>query len=189
MQWSTTRASLLIRLRDPHDDAAWAEFDRLYGDLILRSTRRLGLDTADGEDVRQMVLLGLVRSMPHFEFRPERGRFRGYLGRAVRNAIVRFRSRQTGTRLVLRVNDGVEPTIACEDDWDEVWEEEWRLHHLRRALASIRQAHDPRTLAVFQDLLDGLSVQEVAASRGMTRDAVHKVKQRLRDQLRSIIAN
>ena len=56
---SPTRASLLIRLRRPADEAAWREFDAAYSELIVRYCRRLGLQLADAEDVRQLVLTWL----------------------------------------------------------------------------------------------------------------------------------
>ncbi len=50
MAWQTTRPSLLERVRDPANDAAWAEFDRSYGELILRYCHRCGLQHSDAED-------------------------------------------------------------------------------------------------------------------------------------------
>jgi hypothetical protein len=35
-----TRPSLLVRIRDPRDDAAWAEFVDIYGPLVYDYGRR-----------------------------------------------------------------------------------------------------------------------------------------------------
>ncbi|MEC8557129.1 MAG: hypothetical protein VXZ82_19170 [Planctomycetota bacterium] len=43
---SETRLSLLARLRDASDDAAWAEFAELYLPGINRSMRILGISEA-----------------------------------------------------------------------------------------------------------------------------------------------
>src|SRR5262249_5091882 len=95
--WQTGRPSLLDRRRDPADAAGWGEFDRMYGELIVRYCRGRGLQLADAEDVRQIVLWNLSKAMPGFRYSRERGRFRDYLGRAVRNAIWRRRpGRVTG---------------------------------------------------------------------------------------------
>lgn len=40
-----TRASLLVRLRDRHDDTAWAQFVEVYGPLVYRYARRRGSRT------------------------------------------------------------------------------------------------------------------------------------------------
>ncbi|MCA9253978.1 MAG: sigma-70 family RNA polymerase sigma factor, partial [Phycisphaerales bacterium] len=79
MSPDTTRASLLLRIRDPDDQRAWREFDGAYGELIVRYCRARGLQLVDAEDVRQLVMLNLSRSIPRFEYQPEVGRFRDYL--------------------------------------------------------------------------------------------------------------
>ena len=52
----------------------------------------------------------------------------------------------------------------------------------------IRETFDPRSVSVFESLLSGEAVDAVARQTGMTRDAVHKVKQRVRDRLKDLIA-
>ncbi|MBD3162969.1 MAG: sigma-70 family RNA polymerase sigma factor [Candidatus Eisenbacteria bacterium] len=188
VEWRTTQATLLARLRDPEDHEAWAEFDRTYGELILRYCRKRGLALSDAEDVRQIVLLSLVRSFPKFEYRREKGRFRGYLGRTVRNAIFRYNTRPHRSLELLVLDGDRPPELAAPDDHDEVWEREWIDHHLRLAIDRIRDQHDPKSLEVFGRLLAGERVRQVADSLGMSPAAVHKIKQRIRDRLKEQIA-
>jgi RNA polymerase sigma-70 factor (ECF subfamily) len=183
VDWQTTRLSLLERLRDPADVAAWRDFDRRYGDLIVRYGRLRGLQLADAEDVRQVVLLNLSRTMPRFRYSPERGRFRSYLGRVVQHAI--WRRRPDGASGRLDMNEDV---AAARPALDEAWEQEWVRHHIRMAMEELRRTHEPRALEVFEDLLRGESVVSVAREHGMSVEAVHKIKQRVRDRLKAIIA-
>lgn len=89
-----TRPSLLLRLRDPSDAAAWRDFDHTYRDLILGYCHARGLQLGDAEDIRQTVMMNLSKAAQgSFEYRPERGRFRNYLARIVQNAIRRHFSR------------------------------------------------------------------------------------------------
>src|SRR5688500_7177705 len=90
-----TRASLLLRLRDPQDGDAWRLFADTYAPLVYRHCRRQGLQEADAADVAQEVLTQVARSIGTFEYRPERGRFRDWLGAVVRSKLARFRQRQT----------------------------------------------------------------------------------------------
>ena len=46
-----TRASLLSRVRDPENDAAWREFEATYRDLIIRYCRARALQVADAAQV------------------------------------------------------------------------------------------------------------------------------------------
>src|SRR4029453_702314 len=137
MLWQTTRPSLLSRLRDNSDNAAWNEFDRQYGDLLVRYCRGRGLPFSDAQDVRQMVMLGLARAMPKFRYMPERGLFRSYLGQVVRRAVWHFRQRNC-PNLGLVSLDSAEPAGPDLEQLDESWEREWVRHHLRRAMHSIR---------------------------------------------------
>ena len=188
MDADTTSPTLLSRVRDPADTAAWREFDSRYGELVLRYCRRRGLQHSDAEDVRQMVMLKVSRALRDFKYDPRRGRFRGFLWRIVRNENLRYVTRPNTApkRVGTYGSPAVEP--VAPRDMDEVWEEEWTHHHLRMAMRRIRETFDPRSVSVFESLLSGEAVDAVARQTGMTRDAVHKVKQRVRDRLKDLIA-
>ena len=55
-----TRPSLLVRVRDPADRAAWQEFVEIYRPVILRIARQKGMQAADAEDVAAEVVLAAV---------------------------------------------------------------------------------------------------------------------------------
>ncbi len=174
----TTRISLLERLRDAEDAGAWREFDTRYRDLVLRYCRACGLQAADSEDVHQAVLMSLARSMNGgFVYDRKRGRFRRYLGRAVRNEVIRFHRRRAATP------DELAGDCMADDVEDERWEREWQNHHLRLALRALRQRHAPNHMHVFDRLLDGETVEGIAQTSGFSVDAVYKIKQRVRRRL------
>src|SRR5262245_24446440 len=161
MYGSTTETSLLDRLHDPRDQTAWRRFDLLYGEVIVRHARRLGLDWADAEEIRQIVAVSLLGAMRTFRLQHERGRFRSYLGRVVGNAVLRYRCKSS-RRLEILAPDLTDIAASSLPATDEVWEQEWRDHHLRRALATVRSTYDPRSMKIFERLLNGQSTQEVA---------------------------
>src|ERR1700735_1692360 len=85
-----TRASLLARLGDPGDRAAWRQFVELYGGLIYGFARRRGLQDADAADLTQEVFLAIAQSAGRFHYDPRQGSFRGWLYGVTRNKIARF---------------------------------------------------------------------------------------------------
>ncbi len=182
-----TRVSLLSRVRDPANDEAWREFDRTYRELIVRYCRARGLQLADAEDVRQAVMMRLSRALRTFEYQPELGRFRHYLGRTVRNAIIEHKVRPK------RRPQPVDTDVLAADAADEaegsdaVWEREWMDHHYRLAMQTIRATFDARSVEVFDRLLDGASVEELAGAYDMSTQAVHKVKQRIRNRMKQLV--
>jgi len=188
MPWTTTRPSLIGRLGDMDDHAAWREFDRRYGSLIVAYARRRGLDLADAEDLRQNVLISLSVTMRSFRLQPERGRFRSYLGRVVGNAVHRFRERPFRRSGVLELDERLLATLPDPGEPDEVWEREWRNHHLRLAMETVERTFDPTSVEMFRRLLAGEGTAHVAAELGTTTAAVYKAKQRIRRRLKEVIA-
>lgn len=185
----TTQPSLLSRVRDPADDASWREFDAKYRELILRYCRARGLQTSDAEDVRQIAMANLAKSLRSFEYKPARGRFRGYLGQVVRSAISRCFKRPNPQARALDTN--ILAAVEADDggQTDEVWEREWVRHHYRQAMLTVRNAFDPKSVQMFDRLLAGDGVGQVASNFQTTTQAVHKVKQRIRDRLKELIAD
>lgn len=80
-----TRESLIARLPDHADHAAWHEFAELYEPLIYGIGRRHGLQPADANDLVQEVLSAVAASIQKFQPDRSRGRFRTWLFRVARN--------------------------------------------------------------------------------------------------------
>jgi RNA polymerase sigma-70 factor (ECF subfamily) len=187
MSADTTNPSLLERVRDAGDTAAWRQFDGRYGPLVLGYCRARGLQLSDAEDVRQQVMLSLSRALPGFAYDRSRGRFRDYLARVVRNAVARRRACHTASITTLSNNELDALTRAPQCLADEEWERQWAHHHCRRALAALRPVETSRNLAVLERLLAGRSSAAIADELGLTAEAVRKIKQRLRERLRALV--
>ena len=183
-----TQPSLLSRVRDSSDQAAWREFEAKYRELILRFCRRRGLQQADAEDVLQLAMQFLVKSLPQFAYDPKRGRFRDYLYQTVRSAISRLKERPIPAGRAL--DTSMMAVLADEDESQTaaLWEREWINHHYRQAMETIRHSFDPRSLDVFDRLMAGAGVDEVARAFEMSADAVYKVRQRVRGRMEELIA-
>lgn len=183
---SSTRVSLLSRVRDTTDVAAWREFEQLYRELLLRFCRRRGLQAVDADDVVQSVFLGMTTSLPKFVYDANRGRFRDYLFRCTRNAISAWAARRHGPGQPLdsRIPDPDEGGPADTP----LWEEEWVAHHYRMAMQRVRASFDDRSVAIFDRSMQGATVAELAAAHQMSEQAVYKARQRIRERLEALIA-
>src|SRR5262249_49109996 len=89
-----TRASLLLRLRDPRDGAAWGEFAEVYAPLVYGYARKQGLQDADAADLTQDVLTAVAGAVGRLEYDPARGAFRNWLFTVVRRKLLNWRAAQ-----------------------------------------------------------------------------------------------
>lgn len=184
---TTTRATLLARVRDGADAQAWAQFDAMYRELLVRFCRSRGLQHADAEDAVQLVFSKLTTGIRNFEYRPARGRFRDYLFRCVRSAISDLLGcPKSGANSV--VQDGKAGEAADEAELAAAFEREWVDHHVRVALTIVSQRVDGQSVEVLRASMSGRSVPEIASDLRMSVDAVYKARQRMRARLREQIA-
>jgi RNA polymerase sigma factor (sigma-70 family) len=180
-----THPSLLIRLRDPLDAVAWATFAEVYAPMIYRYARHRGLQDADAADVTQDVLAEVSRCIRTFEYRPEAGRFRDWMGTLARRKLIRFLDRKARGELeVLTDLDPEHPACAensqPDTDWDTVFAETiWQA-----ALARAKERFEPATWQAFERVwIDGRGAAEAAAELGLTIEKVYVAKSRVLKRL------
>src|SRR5581483_3932442 len=89
-----TRASLLLRLRNAQDEAAWREFVTLYVPCIYGYLRKRGLQDADAADLTQDVLGAIAGALGRLHYDPDRGAFRNWLFTIVRRKLADWRAAQ-----------------------------------------------------------------------------------------------
>ena len=91
---ATTRASLVLSLKNRSNAEAWSEFHKLYAPLLYRYARGRGLPRDDAEEIRDQCLEVVTRKMPTFEYDKEKGGFKNWLRRVADNKVVDFRRKR-----------------------------------------------------------------------------------------------
>jgi RNA polymerase sigma factor (sigma-70 family) len=173
---SKTRPTLLERLRDGSDQLAWDEFFKVYWPLVFCHAKHIGCSDQTSEDIVQEVMLAVFQQKDVFHYDPQRGRFRDWLRRLVRNKVAEHRRRpaqRVRARGIDVQTDSVEPE-AGDLPPDAVWEAAFESTLLAVLLDVVRQEVNPRTYQAFElFVLHDVPGAEVAKATGLTRNAVY----------------
>jgi RNA polymerase sigma-70 factor (ECF subfamily) len=182
-----THATLLAKLRNCKDQNAWREFNERYGELLRSFARRQGLQPADCDDVAQDVLLGLSRAMGGFQYDPARGKFRSYLKTAALRAIFARPQRKAGQMSVEELDERTH--VAQRDDAiEQMWEDEWRAHHIRTAMRIVETEFNAKDCRAFCEYgLERHDPQEVAAHLQSSLDQVYKAKSMILKRMKELV--
>jgi len=170
-----------MRLRDGQDSGAWAMFLEVYTPLIYRYCRRRHLQEADAAEVAQEVLLQVNRSIGSFEYQPERGRFRDWLGSVVRSKLSRFFRRN----LPSTNEDSLTIARASNKHEDADWIDHFNNDLLQTTLARIEKDFEPHTWQAFSKVwIDNVTAADTARELSIPVAMVYVAKSRVLKRLK-----
>lgn len=180
-----TRPSLLLRIKDAQDASAWTTFVEIYAPLVYRYCRRKGLQDSDSADVTQEVMAQVARSIREFDYEPQRGRFRDWLGSVIHSKVMNhFRSAPRS--VVGPIGAGGELAEPVDPgDLGSDWAAEFNNHVLRVALDRIQPNFEPVTWRLFERVwLQNQKALDAANTEGVPIDTVYVAKSRVLKRLR-----
>lgn len=185
-----TRASLILRLQDAADVAAWDEFADVYAPVVFRSARRLGLQAADADDLVQEVLSAVVRSVTDWLGREDRGAFRAWLFRIARNTAIDFLTRRKYRPWAEGGNAaaGKLAEIEATGDVSSYFDLEYRREAFLRASEIVRgQVSETTWQAFHRTSVLQQPTEHVAKQLGMTLGSVYIARSRVMKRLQQVV--
>ena len=183
-----TRQSLIFRLHDVGNQAAWGEFVEIYEPMIERIAIRLGMQRADAVDATQEVLLHLTKVVDRWKpIENSQGSFRGWLYRVARNVMIRWMQghdlKAIGTGHVATENLLKDQPDRGEGDLVDL---EFQRQVFAQAADNIQSRFHSKTWHAFwQTLVNAQPIDQVAAALEMSPGAVYVARSRVMKQLRS----
>jgi RNA polymerase sigma-70 factor (ECF subfamily) len=184
----TTSVSLLERLGQSAQTAAWARFAKLYTPLLYYWSRRLGLRDADAADLVQDVFIVLVQKLPEFRYDPRKS-FRSWLRTVVVN---KYRENRRRIDPFFEADETDLAALPDPNNGGPFWEVEYRHQVVTRAVELMKADFQPATWkACWEHVVSGRSAADVGAELGISEGAVRvakfRVLARLREELEGLL--
>ncbi|QDU39549.1 RNA polymerase sigma factor [Maioricimonas rarisocia] len=188
---SSTSITLIDRARQ-FESEAWNRLCYIYGPLVYRWARLVGLQDSDAADIAQDVFLTVSRRIESFDHSRPGASFRGWLKVITRNKIGDWLREQQAVAVANGGSTAHELLYRVPELWDDepssdaVADQERGV--LLRTLEMIRTEFEPTTWQAFwESTAEERPTDEIAERLGMTRHAVRQAKYRVLRRLRSEI--
>jgi RNA polymerase sigma factor (sigma-70 family) len=182
-----TRISLLTRLNDHADTAAWSEFCEIYERAIYGIAKKYGLQDADAHEVSQDVLLILSRKIRDFD--PDQGtRFRSWLSMIARNATIDL-LRKNKRSLASPKDAHLSQVAAKQEAIDShLFDLEARREQFRWSAARVREGVAENVWKAFwMTAVCGEEPTVVAGKLGMSVGSVYVARSRILAKIRRLV--
>jgi RNA polymerase sigma factor (sigma-70 family) len=212
--FATTHWSVVLAAADqeaPEAAAALEQLCRIYWYPLYAHIRRCGYSPEDAQDLAQQFFAALLRKDYFRRADPARGRFRNFLLYSLQNFLVnewhkaRALKRGGGTITFPLAFDEAEKRYSTEPATmltpERVYEKRWAMTLLEQVLKVLQQEYTQAgNSRVFEELADllwgkeaGISYAQIGARLGMSegaaRAAMHRLKGRFRERLRTEVAH
>ena len=174
MKQKETRATLISKVTDQADEAAWSEFISQYEGYLRVILGRTFLEDQDLEDCLQNTFIRIWELMPEFDYKPERGRFRSWIAQIAINKAriyVRQATRRTNTKQSIFDLNEVELNNTLDD--------EWKVFISKKAWENIREDLNEPMRQAFELHLEGMSHRDIAEKVQITEAVSRVYKQRI----------
>ena len=189
-EFPETRDSLLVQVRSPANREAWDEFVLTYRPVIYRLARHKGLQDADAQDLAQRVLMAVASAIGSWEKSNESVRFRHWLRRVARNAILNVLTRQpqdraaggTSVQELLLEQPSADPHALADIEL------EYRRELYLRAARIVRDDVEPHTWRAFElTVIENRSIDEAAIELDKPVGTIYAARSRIMRRLRKAV--
>jgi len=176
-----TRETLLLRIRNRHDEQSWEDFVYYYKQYIYIICRRMGLNHHDGEEIVQKVMLKIWDKLPDFKY-DKKQRFRGWLCMVTGNTVKDFfRSHKRAVERKEKASqyDQWNPDVISAPAIEEIAEKEWENYIANMALENIRGKFSDKVMDCFMEVNKGKAVKLVSQEMDIPLNTVYVYNKRV----------
>ena len=173
------------------NEASWVRFFDLYTPAIRRFVE-WNDHVHDPDDVVQEVYLKLVEIIRAGKYNPDKARFRTFLALLIRRQLITLYRQDQARHVVDRCSiDDLTEELSVPSDQREKIDLDWAkakheaaVEHVLTKVAMKAQSRDIYRAYVIEER----SVEDVAATFGVTPDIIYKVKNRVNKMIEAVEA-
>jgi RNA polymerase sigma-70 factor, ECF subfamily len=185
-----TRASLILRLQDAEDMAAWDEFASIYGPVVFKVAISRGFQAADAENLVQEVFMSVASSVTNWLQRDDRGTFRAWLLRIARNAAVDMIT-QKATRSLGRDGSDAYAHLAnlpAPSEFSSALDLEYERTVFQWAAERVRESVAEHTWQAFWlTSIEGLTVEAAADQLNTRPGNIYFARSRVMARIKELV--
>jgi RNA polymerase sigma-70 factor (ECF subfamily) len=169
-----------MRAKDPQDENAWEEFVTYYDPFIAIVISKMNYRKISSDDIKQIVLIELWKSIGRFDINDERAKFRTWMSRVIRNMVLSYFRKEDRQPSPMEVEHDA---LEVSSELDAMIEKEWEIHLSRCAMERVSKRFTGKAMSAFQRSLNGESAAEVASELDMSVASVYTLKNRVKKHL------
>jgi RNA polymerase sigma factor (sigma-70 family) len=190
-----TRYTLLARLADTGDAAAWHEFAEIYEPAVVRFAKRRGLQESDACDVAQETLAAVAKSLARWSERSGQSSssrqgtsFRAWLYAVARNIAVNRLQRGRNHRGAGGNLEESFANIAASPTLAAAFDREYRLAAITWAGQHVQREVTAETWQAFWlTAIEGIPIPQAARQLGMQVGNIYAARSRVIARLKNRI--
>ena len=183
-----TNPTLLQRVKNLYDDSSWDEFNKYYNPYIMMVVKSLKISHTHAEEITQMIMIKIWKSIPKFNYDPNKGNFRGWIRtitvNTVRNYVVTKAYKQVSLDKINETGDHSEITENyLESAIEKIADREWENYICKMAWENIQHHYREKVKLVFDELYKGTDCSIIAEKLDLKRNTVYKYRKRIHEKL------
>ena len=182
-----TRETLLIRLRNQHDEDAWNEFVLTYQKYIIAILQNMQLQGSNQEDILQAVLLKAWEKLPSFEFDRSKGKLRSWLAVFTANTAKSYLRQESRLYKVMQSDQSYKlDNFKVEDippEIEEIARKEWEDFITQTAWENISPKLSENARQCFEKLMSGFSPSQISVELDIPEGSIYVYKKRVKNKM------
>ena len=179
-----TRETLLLKLKNRHDDLAWQEFSDIYHRFICSIIMKMGVAHSECDDIAQDVLLKAWKALPDFEYDPNKGKFRTWLSTVCANTVRTYFKRHNRKSALF---SDEEKELAIDSELDKISLIEWKKFISERAWDTVKPTLSEQVCRIFERISTGEDMHNIADDLDIPYNTVCVYKKRVINKLTKVI--